>query len=209
MIGVWPKFKKFYCRISALFSLFIVETEAFLFGDLNQVQSDAELVNAVLDGQKQGFAVLVRRYARPVRAAALSVTGDYHLAADVSQEAFVKAYEKLAGLRKAEAFGPWLLKITRRCALDYACRKHKESPLETTAMAIENRNGQLDERKQALLGAVLELPKAEKQVIMLRYFAGHSVKDVAQIVGRSVGTITKQLSRAHRRLRKIMKEAEK
>lgn len=172
------------------------------------MQSDAELVNAVLDGQKQGFAVLVRRYARPVRAAALSVTGDYHLAADVSQEAFVKAYEKLAGLRKAEAFGPWLLKITRRCALDCAGRKPKELPLEVAVAAIESPNGEFDERKQALLGAVLELPKAEKQVVMLRYFAGHSVKDVGRIVGRSVGTITKQLSRAHRRLRKIMKEAE-
>jgi RNA polymerase sigma-70 factor (ECF subfamily) len=69
------------------------------------VRTDAELVNAVLDGEKQTFAVLVKRYERPVRAEALDVLGDYHSASDVSQEAFVKAYEQLAGLRKPNAFG--------------------------------------------------------------------------------------------------------
>ena len=84
------------------------------------MRTDAELVNAVLDGEKQAFAVLVKRYERPVRAVALDVLGDYHSAADVSQDAFVKAYDQMAGLRKPEAFGPWLMKITRRCALDSA-----------------------------------------------------------------------------------------
>jgi RNA polymerase sigma-70 factor (ECF subfamily) len=174
------------------------------------VQSDAELVNAVLNGEKEAFAVLVKRYERHVRAEALDVLGDYHSAADVSQDAFVKAYEELAGLRKLEAFGLWLMKITRRCALDSVRRKPKETLLETkTAATIENPHGQLDAEKQWLLAAVVKLPKAEKQVIMLRYFSGHSVKDVAKIVGRSVGTITKQLSRAHKRLRNILERSEK
>ena len=171
------------------------------------MQSDAELVNAVLDGEKQAFAVLVKRYERPSRAAALSILGDYHLAADVSQDAFVTAFMNLAGLRKPRAFGPWLMKITRRCALDAINRKPKETSLETTvAASIENPDGQLDEDKQKLLAAVVQLSKSEKQVVMLRYFAGHSVKDVADIAGRGIGTVTKQLSRAHKHLRKILKE---
>jgi len=174
------------------------------------VQSDAELVNAVLNGEKGAFVVLVKRYERPVRAAALDVLGDYHSAADISQDAFVRAYENLSGLRKAEAFGPWLMKITRRCALDSVRRKPKETLLETkTAATIENPDGQLDEEKQRLLAAVVKLTRTEKQVVMLRYFANHSVKDVAEIVGRSVGTVTKQLSRAHKRLRNILERSEK
>ena len=74
------------------------------------VRADAELVRAVLNGEKQAFAVLVKRYEKPVRAVAMDVLGDHHLAADVSQDAFVKAFEHLAGLRKPQAFGPWLLK---------------------------------------------------------------------------------------------------
>ena len=173
------------------------------------MQSDAELVNNVLSGDKQAFGVLVRRYERPVRAVALDVLGDYHLALDVSQDAFVTAYENLPGLRKPVAFGPWLMKITRRCALDLARRKRDEAPLESVVpQAIHNPDGQLDEEKQWLLAAVVKLPKGEKQVVMLRYFAGHSVKDIAEIVGRSVGTVTKQLSRAHKHLRNILERSE-
>ncbi len=174
----------------------------------SDVRTDAELVNAVLDGEKQAFAVLVKRYERPVRAVALDVLGDYHSAADVSQDAFVKAYDQMAGLRKPEAFGPWLMKITRRCALDSARRRPKETQLEPKiAAATESPDGQLDENKQRLLAAVVILPRSEKQVVMLRYFGDNSVKDVADIVGRSVGTVTKQLSRAHKRLRKIIERS--
>jgi len=174
------------------------------------VRTDTELVQAVLDGDKQAFAVLVKRYERPVRAIALDVLSDYHLAADVSQEAFVSAYEKLDGLRKPEAFGPWLMKIAHRCALDSARQKLKEPRLEMkTATVIDNPDGRLNVDKQRLLAAIVRLPKSEKQVIMLRYLGDNSVKDVADIVGRSVGTVTKQLSRAHKRLRKILERLEK
>lgn len=173
------------------------------------MQSDAEITKMVLNGEKQAFAVLVERYERPVRAVALNVLGDYHRAADAAQDAFVKAYEKLPGLRKPAAFGPWLMKITRRCALDLARRTPREAHLEPeVAAAIESRDVRLDRDKQGLLAAVARLPKAEQQVIMLRYLGANSVKEVGRIVGRSVGTVTKQLSRAHSRLRKMLKEAE-
>jgi len=163
--------------------------------------------DAVLDGNKQAFAVLVKRYERPVRAVALDVLGDYHLAADISQEAFVKAYQQLAGLRKPEAFGAWLMKITRRSALDsFRLRPKETQQVPKTATTTESPDGQLDEGKQRLLAAVVKLPRSEKQVVMLRYFSENSVKDVAKIAGRSVGTVTKQLSRAHKRLRKILSE---
>ena len=172
------------------------------------MRSDAELVKAVLGGDKQAFGVLVKRYERPVRAIALDVLGDYHLATDVSQDAFVTAYENLPGLRKPVAFGPWMMKIARRRAIDRARRKRDEAPLESVLpAAIYNPDGQLDEEKQWLLAAVVKLPQGERQVIMLRYFSGHSVKDVAEILGRSIGTVTKQLSRAHKRLRKILERS--
>jgi len=174
------------------------------------VQKDSELVKAVLDGDKQAFGVLVKRYERPVRAVALGVLGDYHLATDVSQDAFVTAYENLPGLRKPVAFGSWLMKITHRCALDCVRRKNGQSPLEpVVSSGSHGRNGRLDEEKQWLLSAVIKLPKGEKQVIMLRYFSGRSVKEVADVLGRSVGTVTKQLSRAHKRLRNILERSEK
>ena len=83
------------------------------------------------------------------------------------------------------------------------------APLETNpAAATEKPYGRLDEESEGLLSAVVKLPEAERQVVMLRYFAEHNVKEVAEIAGRNIGTVTKQLSRAHKRLRRILKESQ-
>jgi len=171
------------------------------------VRSDAELVKAVLNGDKDAFGVLVKRYENPVRAAALDVVGHREKARDTAQEAFIKAYENLHSVRKGDAFGWWLLRITQRCALDSVRKEPRAGTIEACKIAaVENPDGHLEEDKQVLLAAVARLPDSEKEVVMLRYFAGHTVRDVAKVVGRSTGTVTKQLSRAHRRLRAILKE---
>jgi RNA polymerase sigma-70 factor (ECF subfamily) len=174
------------------------------------VQSDAELVRAALDGERDAFAVLVKRYERPVRATAMDVLGDHTTAQDVAQDAFVRAYENLAALRKTSAFGPWLIKITRRCALTVARQGRRETTFDPASrFPAESNNGQLDQQKQRLLAAVVRLPESERQAVMLRYFSGHNVRDVATILGRSVSTVTKQLSRAHKRLRNSLERSEK
>jgi len=173
------------------------------------LRTDAELVRAVQDGEKQAFAVLVKRYEKPVRTVAMNVLGDHHLVADVSQDAFVKAFEHLSGLRKPQAFGSWLLKITRRCAIRSIHRRSNETHFETEmAGKIEDCNGRLDQEKQRLLSAIVKLPRSEKQVVMLRYFSDNSVSDIAGILGRNVGTVTKQLSRARLRLRAMLERSE-
>lgn len=174
------------------------------------MQTDAEIVDAVLKGEKELFAELVRRYEKAVRAVALDVSGDYHLAGDIAQDAFIKAYENLASLRTPEAFGPWLLKIAKRIAFEQAKQIVKgNSPEIKLSEVVEKPNGQLDDEKKWLLAAVVKLPQVERQVVMLRYFGRNNVSDVARISGRSVGTVTKQLSRARIRLRQMLERSEK
>lgn len=171
--------------------------------------SDAEIVKVVINGDRAAFAELVRRYERTVRSVAADVLGDIHSAEDAAQDAFVKAYEKLPNLRSPKTFGPWLLKITRREALNYIRRKPKsEYSADLSEIPAHQRNGRLDEESKLLLSAVMKLPPHEHHTIILRYFDNMSVKNIAEITGRSVGTITKQLSRAHARLRKQLKELE-
>lgn len=175
------------------------------------MQSDAELIESVLAGQEQAFELLIKRYERPVRATALHVVKDRHLVFDIAQESFLRAYRQLDRLHSPAAFGGWLLRITHRCALDALRRRHNEVTLdldESREPAMDGRDGQLEEDKQELLAAVMQLPAAEQQVVMLRYFGDHTVKEVSHIAGRSVGTVTKQLSRAHQRLRHIIEEPE-
>jgi RNA polymerase sigma-70 factor (ECF subfamily) len=184
----------------------VLDLETCSCKDISVLQSDGELIDAVVGGDRKAFAILVKRYERSVRAVTISVLRDRHLAQDAAQEAFVKAFEKLGSLRRAGAFGPWLLKISRRCALDIVQERRGESlPESDTLEATPARL--LDEERERLLAAVVRLRRSEKQVVMLRYFGGYNVKEVADIAGRSVGTVTKQLSRAHRQLRVLLGEA--
>jgi len=169
------------------------------------MRSDRELVKAVLGGDKRAFEELVVRYERGVRAVCMDVLKDGHLASDAAQDAFVLAYQKLGTLRDANTFGCWLVQIAKRRSLEIVRRKRIETELipETVAAKADNDHW-LDEEKQALLAAVMELGDGERETIMLRYFGDHTVAEVAQITGKSVGTITKQLSRAHGRLKNIL-----
>jgi RNA polymerase sigma-70 factor, ECF subfamily len=175
-------------------------------GESSVCPSDGELVNAVLGGDRKAFAILIERYEPSVGAVTLSILKDAHLAQDAAQDAFVKAYEKLDHLRRAGAFGPWLLKIARRCALNMG-RRPRSMPISEHDVGQEAPTSLLDEDRERLLAAIVRLRASERQVVMLRYFKGHSVKEVAEMVGRNVGTVTKQLSRAHARLRALLGEA--
>ena len=172
------------------------------------MQSDAALVKATIEGNRSAFAELVRRYERAVMAAALDVLGDWHGAEDAAQDCFVTAYQKLGQLRKGGAFGKWLLKIARHMAVKRAKKGIKAGSLEEekAGIAAECPAG-FDGDSQELLAAVMRLPWQQRQVVMLRYFGGWKVREIAEIASRPIGTITVQLSRAHRRLKRILKEA--
>ncbi len=167
--------------------------------------TDQELVRQTLKGDREAFGQLVERYERGVRAVIVQIIGDPHTAQDVAQEAFVKAYVQLSRLRRAAVFGPWLYQIARRLALTWRKQRFSitESPLHESLPAARN-NGCLNEASEMLLHAVMALPKQEQQVVLLRYFEGHAVRDIADMLDRPVGTVTKQLSRAHARLRRTM-----
>ncbi len=175
------------------------------------MQTDTELIEAVLAGQREVFAQLVNRYERAVRATALAIVHDHHTAQDVAQDTFVTAYEKLASLRDGSAFGGWIIRIARNHAADALKQRSKNVSRQndwSTCAEREGRNGQLDEDFRHLLAAVTRLPEHERTVVMLHYFSGHKVAEIARITGRPLSTVTVQLARARDRLRDWCKESE-
>jgi len=173
------------------------------------VQSDSELVQAVLKGDRQAYERLFERHERSVLAVGLALLGNYHAAQDVAQEAFVKAYRSLGDLRQTASFGPWVREIARREALAVRRRMRQESQVElpVTVQGSPCNDGSLDEQNRLLLEAITRLPRHEQDVLMLYYFEGHPVKTISEITGRPVGTVTMQLSRARSHLQKRLKES--
>ena len=162
-------------------------------------------IRAVLNGDRAAFAALVRKYERAAWVTAWKILRDYHTAQDATQDALVEAYRRLGQLRHPELFGVWLLRIVRHEALRLARRQAKSKALvlsDGTASAEPPESENVD-----LLDAIGRLPNHERLVVALRYLEELPVADVARLVGRPVGTVTKQLSRAVRRLRILLQES--
>jgi RNA polymerase sigma-70 factor (ECF subfamily) len=167
------------------------------------VPPDAEIIRRVCAADSAAYATLVERYERAVLASVLAVIPDVHAAQDVAQEVFVHCYLKLAGLRDGDRFSGWLLKTAHRRAVRAAqtLKRGRQVALAGAREDGEAEDRLFDDEKERLLVFVQNLPAHERLVISLRYFESRSVPEIAQLTGRPVGTITKQLSRAIRRLR--------
>lgn len=172
--------------------------------------SDAQIVSAVLRGERERFAELVRRHESAVRATAAAILRDHHATEDVMQAAFVAAYRKLATLRNGSSFGPWVLRIVRRQAKRAVCRTREAATLEGLDIVGGEPGfvGTVDDEQRRLMTAVAELPEHERVVVALHYFQQLTVIQVARVLGRPVGTVTKQLSRAHARLRERLVQSD-
>lgn len=165
--------------------------------------SDDALVGAALNGDRDAFGQLVSRWERPVRALCLAATRDHHLASDAAQDVFVEAFRTLPQLRDPRAFGAWLLRIAAHRSARLASRRRPALPLPDGLAA----NPPPDDHH--LLPHIASLPEQERLVILLRFFHGNDVAEIAAILARPVGTITKQLSRAYDRLRTALHREER
>ena len=171
------------------------------------MQSDAQIVAEVCAGDVGVYAVLVRRYERLVRAAILQKVGDRHLADDLVQDSFLIAFEALSTLRDGERFGPWILGIARnRAARSFRGASRRETVFSDMEALVGSGDSALGDESHELLELVERLPEHERVVVGLKYFQGHTASEIATITSRPIGTITKQLSRAHERLGEWLKQ---
>ncbi len=173
------------------------------------MESDAQLVLRIQGGDQAAFELLIVRYERSVRSVAMAFLADHHAAEDVTQETFVAAYRTLPTLREPDKFGPWLMQIARRVSGKLVGQRERmpvavaghERAATTTGFDVPLR--------QHLLALLEQLPEQERLVVTLRYFDGHSAREIAEITARPLGTVTKQLSRAYEHLRDLFAQSEK
>lgn len=173
------------------------------------------MVRAAQAGDALAFAEIVRFYQDIAVAYAASILGDYHLAEDAAQEAFVEAYHKIASLREPAAFAGWFRtivfkfcdRITRRkqyrlagleAALEVA------SPEPSPHEILESR-----EIEVSVWAAIATLSEAERQVVLLYYMGDHSQAAIAKFLEITPNTVKTRLYSARQRLRKHMAHIEK
>ena len=176
---------------------------------------DAQLIQRVLEGDDTAFSALVKKYQRSVHALAWRKIGDFHIAEDITQEAFLKAYQRLSTLKEPQSFASWLYVITANQCKAWLRKKRTwtQSLEETNSAQLEKATysghiieenertdrGNTTRGRQELLE---KLQESDRTVITLYYLGGMNYEEISNFLGVSVGAIKSRLHRARQRLKK-------
>ena len=177
--------------------------------------TDIELIQRVLGGDDSAFAVLVKKYQKPVHTLAWRKIGDFHVAEEITQDTFLKAYQNLAMLKEPERFASWLYVVAANHCRTWLRKKRLWTrPFEEIGIARleqgtysdyvvdENERVEAETQREVVKKLLTKLPESERTVITLHYFGEMSNSEIGKFLGVSVNTIKSRLHRAQRRLRR-------
>lgn len=182
-------------------------------GVIEQIDSSI-LIERFKNGEINVFDEIVRRYQRQVYNLAYSLTQNCEDAYDISQEVFIKVYRSLKKIRKVSSFNLWLRRVTINACTDYLRQKPNERVLEDTLYIDKYYSRSNDDIPDELVEtlelnlvvskAVNRLPKRQRKVFILRHCNDMSLKEIAETLNCSLGTVKAHLFRAKNRLKNIL-----
>ncbi len=170
------------------------------------------LVERARGGEMTAFDLLVARFQAMAVGYAYSVLGDFHLAEDAAQEAFIQAYFDLPTLEEPLAFPSWL----RRIVYKHCDRLTRRKRLPTTVLELgaetasqgpgsnPAEDAERNETHDAVLAAIGGLPDGERAATTLFYIDGYSHAEVGEFLDLPIGTVKSRLHSARGKLRERM-----
>ena len=177
--------------------------------------NDVDLIQRVLDGDQDAFSTLVNKYQKSVHALVWRKIGDFHIAEELTQDVFLKAYKRLSTLERPAHFPGWLYVIaTRHCvswlrkkqvptrSLDAMSTDELEEACYAQYEADRNETAAIEQRRELVKRLLKKLPESERTVVTLYYLAEMSGEEISQFLGVSPNTIRSRLHRARQRLEK-------
>ena len=175
---------------------------------------DAQLIQRVLTGDDTAFSVLVKKYQKPVHALAWRKIGDFHIAEEITQDTFLKAYQKLSTLKEPQRFVSWLYVIaTNHCKAWLRKKRLRTESLENTeSLALEkatysgyvieeNERTAVEAQREVVKKLLAKLQESERTVLTLHYFGEMSSSEIGAFLGVSANTVRSRLRRAQQRLK--------
>jgi RNA polymerase sigma-70 factor (ECF subfamily) len=183
--------------------------------DGDQAEDLVYVERVLREGTLEAFRPLYERYKDKVYNTAYRITGDASLAEDVAHDVFLLVYERLGQFRRKSRFSSWLYRVTVNRATDVVRRRRRERWLFAARVGEDAEEGEVaatvEERTpegavesaelaEGVARALGELSLKLRTVVVLRYFEGLRYEEIAEVIGRSVGTVKSRLSRAHGKL---------
>jgi RNA polymerase sigma-70 factor (ECF subfamily) len=170
-------------------------------------EAEAELVARCRAGDQAAFHELVEAHHARVYRTAFAVIGDAHAAAEVEQEAFVKAWQGLPTFRGDATLATWLTRLALNAARDHLRRRRTRALLQGVFQSFHSRRENLFERvedRDELQRALLRLSPPLRHVVALRYGVELSPREIAEVLGCPEGTVKSRLNAALRKLREML-----
>ena len=173
---------------------------------------EGEIIDRVLGGDREAFAVLVNAYKGPVFGLAFRMTGSAQDADDLTQESFLRAFQSLGRFRAGERFFPWLYTLSLNVIRNHL-RKGKALPEEAVGKGMPDATDPRDdpadetvarERRLRLQRYLLRLPLPVREAMVLRFYEGLSFEDVAAVTGETIGSAKMKVYRGLEKIRAMM-----
>lgn len=166
-------------------------------------QADGDVVARVLGGDRESFAVLVRRHQDALFRHARGMGFDPDTAADMVQDALVKAFAGLAHCRNPDRFRSWVFRILRNCCLDHLKDvRRRDVSLDDPALGEAAVGVQPGDEARAFLTAALDrLSPLLREAFLLRHEAGYTYDELAEITDSSPSAVKMRVHRAREELR--------
>ncbi|MFH1502427.1 MAG: sigma-70 family RNA polymerase sigma factor [Candidatus Eisenbacteria bacterium] len=181
---------------------------------------DREKVKAAQAGDRDAFDFLVEKYKDIVYAVAYRFAHDPDLALDLAQDSFIRAYRGIKSFKGRSSFSTWLYRVTMNTCIDYTRRKARSVDAQTVPEEVAEyvgvepivARGPRSPDSQALSGelgekiqeAIEALPEYHRSVFVLYEIEGMSYKEIAEVVGCSIGTVMSRLHYARKKLQKML-----
>lgn len=177
--------------------------------------SDSALAGRAAAGDGPAFQELYLRHKRRVYSLCLRMTGNTAESEDLTQEVFIKVLRYISGFRGESTFKTWLLRVTSNHVLMHfnKRRRNVEEPANDVEIALPA-PGNSEHHKQAirilnriaLERAIARLPAGYRMVFILYHVEGHEHREIALMLGHSVGTSKSQLFKARMMLRALLRQ---
>ena len=175
---------------------------------------DVAIIRRALTGDETAFAELVNKYQKPVHALAWRKIGDFHIAEDITQDTFLKVYQRLHTLKDPNQFSGWIYVITANLCATWLRKKRIETqPLEDTETTMlqedaysrhvteERGRTAVEAQREVVKKLLAKLQESERTVITLYYLGEMKVEEISRFLGVSASTIRSRLRRARHRLK--------
>lgn len=174
-------------------------------------KSDIELISKVLEGDKQAYALLIKRHQRFVFTLALRFSKSREDAEEIAQDCFIKAYRALHTFRQTSKFSTWLYSIVYTTSMTFLRKKRLDTQSiedDSSIFQLQSRISDLSsndaEHKSKMVYvnlAISRLLPDDAAIITLFYQGEQSLEEIGQTLGMEANTVKVKLHRARHRLK--------